>query len=41
MESLLNNIGLLADGKILPGFIFGIIHVGIIYILLLLNVKAG
>jgi len=32
MESLLNNIGLLADGKILPGFIFGIIHVSLVLI---------
>ena len=32
MESLLDNIGLIFDGKILPGFIFGIVHVSLVLI---------
>ena len=32
MQALLENIGLLSDGTILPGFIFGIVHVSLVII---------
>ena len=30
MESILQNLGLIQDGNILPGFIFGIVHVSLV-----------
>ena len=32
MEALFDNIGLIIDGKILPGFVFGIVHVSLVLI---------
>ena len=30
MESILQNLGLIQDGNILPGFIFGVVHVSLV-----------
>ena len=32
MEALFDNIGLIIDGNILPGFVFGIVHVSLVLI---------
>ena len=32
MEAFLQNIGLVVDGEILPGFIFGFVHVGLVIV---------
>ena len=32
MESLLENFGLVMDGTLLPGFVFGIVHVSLVII---------
>ena len=32
MEALFDNISLIIDGKILPGFVFGIVHVSLVLI---------
>ena len=32
MQALLENFGLVADGTLLPGFVFGIVHVSLVII---------
>ena len=32
MEHLLENLGLIQDGSILPGFIFGVVHVSLVIV---------
>ena len=32
MQALLENFGLVADGTVLPGFVFGIVHVSLVII---------